>query len=1469
MKRVSLILFLLTLMLVGILGCQSLPTLENIVQNGETTSVNQEDKQKPTIQILNISNYQIVPDIFSVLLLSTDNKDIKEIGVILPDGTTEIETNLEITISPTIVYSSIVKTIVIPQNNITTNEIKFFAKDSSGNYSLTNSIKVIVDRINPDINLVDLNDLQYVQSNLQLIFRAEDDTKVKNIYISLNNENFIELSYEGIFITNVSLPLGTNNIRYYSKDAVGRISLIKNLRIIVDANIPSVVITSPTNGSVFNTSNITISGISTVSSGTISNTYISINNSPFEEVGNQQNWTVNKTILIQGTNLIKVKVIDSLGKESTVSAINVFIDYTPPTLSFVYPLNNVNIVSENITVQGHSSDNYGVDKIFVKLNNGNFTLAEGTSNWFINMSIPIGTNTLIAYAVDKAGNISSNISITFVRISNQDGGSGGGGGDVSGTFPGNDPNNDPRDLRVYFVMSDRFVDGYAGNNNIYGDEYMTPNNDDETALRYYNGGDFKGLINNLDYIKNMGFNAIWITPVVKQPEGRYVNSGQSYDAAGFHGYWGYDFDSIDPHLESPGATFQDLINQAHSKGIKIILDVVPNHGHGGDAHPSVRWYNDRLKIKFDGQIWEYNQTNDPYYNNTNGVSDIWENSPGFFNYRGDYKLLDLLDFNECDPRTRQHIFNVYKKFIDMGVDGFRIDTVAYMRKQWWGIFADKMWEYAASKGKPWFWQVGEAWVATRSEALSYTTYSSRKAFSVLDLHGSCMDFPGQAKGVFAGGSGFEQMANIMSSDYSGSIDPTFLGTFVDNHDKPRFPGGYADNDSMVRMWRNALNWYFLARGIPIVYYGTEFEGTSDNINDYGAGEPKNRKYVGQDRINRVLANPSNYPIYQHLKLLNAIREGEISIRRGSQVNILLQGDLAIFKREYVTSVSYVFINKGTSSANYNIQLPNGSYKLLTYTGINSLSTNNVNVSSGSYSATIPANGFAIMVYSYPAPAGNVSLSVNGTPQSMNNALGNLWKTTINIASSGNVNLYITANYTNGSGTKTFGDTDEVGTFLPVSGQATETSIDPITFYAPVGGPYEVEFNDATLSYSIKYVGSTLITTIIVRSYVGNNNWFGVCGSYSPVTSYSDPENHVPNMAWWGNEPSTRMEFKGVDPNGRNIWVWTSTSIPSGKKIEFKPRRNGADWYPGANLSVMAGQSVDITYDWGLTTNEGTPDMNDTLPPSVSITYPSSNQTIINQTNITIYGTSQDNKSGVQNVYISLNSSPFVLANGTTSWNYTTNLSYGSHTLRVFAIDVSNNVSTTNQLTFTITNISSTSRIINYYSTWSSVNIHYNNGNGWTPVPGEPMSNIGNNWWRKTINIVGDSYSFVFNNNSGTWDNNDSKNYNLKLDMGDEFFVQNKIIGIGPTNSSSSLPVNVKIWYYRPDWTTVNIHYNNGSGWTAVPGVAMSNEGGGWWSKVITVVSNQYTFAFNNGSGTWDNNGGQNYTSTIQFTNIVR
>ncbi|WP_244252850.1 carbohydrate binding domain-containing protein [Micromonospora antibiotica] len=165
---------------------------------------------------------------------------------------------------------------------------------------------------------------------------------------------------------------------------------------------------------------------------------------------------------------------------------------------------------------------------------------------------------------------------------------------TTGTTPpvgGSPLGGDPREDSIYFVMTARFADGDATNNR-GGSQHVRSGNaaNDDPMFR----GDFKGLVDKLDYIKGLGFSAIWITPVVL--------NRSDYD---FHGYHGWDFHRVDPRLESPGASYQQLINAAHAKGMKIFQDVVYNHssrwGAKGLFVPTVygvrdeqwKWYYDQ------------------------------------------------------------------------------------------------------------------------------------------------------------------------------------------------------------------------------------------------------------------------------------------------------------------------------------------------------------------------------------------------------------------------------------------------------------------------------------------------------------------------------------------------------------------------------------------------------------------------------------------------------------------------------------------------------------------------------------------------------------------------------------------------------------------------------------------------------------------------------------------------------------
>ena len=264
---------------------------------------------------------------------------------------------------------------------------------------------------------------------------------------------------------------------------------------------------------------------------------------------------------------------------------------------------------------------------------------------------------------------------------------------ASATFVGN--RDDFRDETIYFVMTTRFYDGDPSNNTQCWDNQ--DRNEGDPAWR----GDFKGLIEKLDYIKALGFTAVWITPVVENASG--------YD---YHGYHAFNFSKVDHRYESEDVDFQDLIDAAHERGMKIILDIVLNHtGNFGEEN---------LCKLFD-RDWSANQATieecmipitkkdggrlpDNYIDlagseqyakrlaemkNTDGknhdVNNYWHHVGNEWNW-DDYSRWfgqiagDCVDLNTENPYVTNYLVKCYGEFIKMGVDGFRIDTSGHISR---------------------------------------------------------------------------------------------------------------------------------------------------------------------------------------------------------------------------------------------------------------------------------------------------------------------------------------------------------------------------------------------------------------------------------------------------------------------------------------------------------------------------------------------------------------------------------------------------------------------------------------------------------------------------------------------------------------------------------------------------------------------------------------------------------------------
>lgn len=257
---------------------------------------------------------------------------------------------------------------------------------------------------------------------------------------------------------------------------------------------------------------------------------------------------------------------------------------------------------------------------------------------------------------------------------------------------------DLREDTIYFVITTRFYDGDTGNNVHCWEDAKANNPDSDPAWR----GDFKGLIEKLDYIKALGFSAIWITPVVTNASG--------YD---YHGYHAFDFSTVDVRYESDDTTYEDLIAAAHDKGMKIVQDVVWNHtGNFGEAELCpmfTKEYNsiqdlattDCMKVIEGSKLDEYY----PDYDNLDGDAqyqarlDILQalrhselnadetyhresQGGGWGNPLEQRASIegDCRDTNTENPVVAEYLTSTSRYFADLGVDAFRLDTEKHINR---------------------------------------------------------------------------------------------------------------------------------------------------------------------------------------------------------------------------------------------------------------------------------------------------------------------------------------------------------------------------------------------------------------------------------------------------------------------------------------------------------------------------------------------------------------------------------------------------------------------------------------------------------------------------------------------------------------------------------------------------------------------------------------------------------------------
>jgi cyclomaltodextrin glucanotransferase len=448
---------------------------------------------------------------------------------------------------------------------------------------------------------------------------------------------------------------------------------------------------------------------------------------------------------------------------------------------------------------------------------------------------------------------------------------------------------------VYFLLTDRFVDGDPSNNHpeqggadpakrtfdrpIQVDGYAPGNIG-------YLGGDFKGVLDNAAYISEMGFTAIWTTPIVDNPDEAFTGShtpgrgpGGDKGKTGYHGYWGVNFFEVDEHLESDGLAFADFTRALRAEyDLKYVLDVVCNHGSPAYTMP--------VRQPMFGQLYDAaGKLVADHENLPPEQLDAGNPLHAFYNRKTD--LGELSDLDENNPEVLEYFVSAYAQWLDQGAHALRIDTIPFMPHEYWKKFSDRLREH-----RPGLFMFAEAFNYD-AEAIAAHTWSENGGISVLD-------FPGKEamNKVFADGAPYTELAAYLHLESGLYENPYELMTFYDNHDMDRMA---ADTNGFI----DANNWLFTSRGIPVVYYGSE-SGFRAGTNEHTG----NRDYFGQENVDAA----TSHPIRAALKRIANIRKHSIALQRGLQVYTDLGTRTASFFRVYqadgVSQTALILLNGG-------------------------------------------------------------------------------------------------------------------------------------------------------------------------------------------------------------------------------------------------------------------------------------------------------------------------------------------------------------------------------------------------------------------------------------------------------------------------------------------------------------------------------------------------------------------------------
>lgn len=443
---------------------------------------------------------------------------------------------------------------------------------------------------------------------------------------------------------------------------------------------------------------------------------------------------------------------------------------------------------------------------------------------------------------------------------------------------------------LYLIMPDRFANGNPENDVVPG---MLENKVDRNEQYARHGGDFKGISEHLDYISDLGVTAVWLNPTQEND----MKDGS------YHGYAITDYYQIDRRFGS-NEEFLQLVNEAHGKGLKVVMDMIFNHC-GSENYlfkdrPQDDWFNFRSN---------YVQTSFK----TASVMDI---------HASDYEKAIATDgwFTQVMPDLNQRNRHVARYLIQSsiwwieyaGINGIRQDTHPYADYDFMSTWCKEVLEEY-----PHFNIVGETWLNS-NVLVSYWQKDSKLAAPKNSNLPTVMDFPltelmtkafDEETTEWSGG--LYRLYDYHTQDFVYA-NPMSLLTFLDNHDTSRFCKNEEDSKNITR-YKQAITYLLTTRGIPQIYYGTEILMAADKSEGDGY---LRRDFPGGwkgDKVNcftREGRTELQNEAFDYTRKLLNFRKGNEAICKGTMKHFAIRNGIYVYERKYNDS-SVVVVMNGT------------------------------------------------------------------------------------------------------------------------------------------------------------------------------------------------------------------------------------------------------------------------------------------------------------------------------------------------------------------------------------------------------------------------------------------------------------------------------------------------------------------------------------------------------------------------------